>query len=122
MPELPEVEITRRGIAPHITDRRVSGMNVHNPNLRWRVPAGLARDLVGRKVDNVSRRAKYLLLNTAVGSVIIHLGMSGSLRVLDPDTPRHPHDHIEILFDGNRCLRFRPCLILTSKMLLWAPV
>lgn len=107
MPELPEVEITRQGIAPHVTDRRVSGMNIHNPNLRWRVPAGLENNLVGRKVDNVSRRAKYLLLNTAGGSVIIHLGMSGSLRILHPGTPRHPHDHIEILFNGDRCLRFR---------------
>ena len=107
MPELPEVEITRQGIAPHITGRTVSGMNVHNPNLRWRVPARLKTNLVGRKVDSVSRRAKYLLLNTAGGSVIIHLGMSGSLRILDPGTPRHLHDHIDILFDGDRSLRFR---------------
>lgn len=107
MPELPEVEITRRGIAPHVARQRVLSVKVRNPNLRWRVPVRLAHHLAGAEVESVSRRAKYLLLNTAAGSVIIHLGMSGSLRVLRPGTPPQPHDHVDIVFGNDRCLRFR---------------
>lgn len=105
MPELPEVEITRKGIAPYITDQMVQGVIVRNPHLRWRVPSRLQRNLAGQSIDSVTRRAKYLLLNTKEGSVIIHLGMSGSLRVLKITTPPRQHDHIDINFDNNICLR-----------------
>ena len=107
MPELPEVETTRRGIAPLITGRRVVRVVVRNPRLRWRVPAGLARQLEGQTVNEVARRAKYLLLVTDTGSVIIHLGMSGSLRVVDPLLAPEPHEHVDIVFDNGHCLRLR---------------
>lgn len=106
MPELPEVEITRQGIAPHITNRTVQHIMVRNSHLRWPVPRRLSINLVGHKIKSVTRRAKYLLLNTCSGTVIIHLGMSGSLRVLKPDTPPHPHDHVDFVFNRT-CLRYR---------------
>lgn len=107
MPELPEVETTRRGIAPLITGRRVVRVVVRNAHLRWRVPARLARELPGQTIEGVTRRAKYLLLATPVGTLIIHLGMSGSLRVTDSSLAPHRHEHIDIAFDNGRCLRLR---------------
>src|SRR6185436_6319353 len=107
MPELPEVETTRRGIAPLITGRRVVRVTVRNPQLRWRVPAGLARNLSGQTINEVARRAKYLLLATDAGSVIIHLGMSGSLRVVDAELAPTAHEHVDIVFDNGKCLRLR---------------
>ena len=107
MPELPEVEITKKGIEPYITDQIVQNVIVRNPYLRWRIPPRLQHYLVGQRIESVTRRAKYLLLNTNGGSVIIHLGMSGSLRVLKPDTPLHKHDHVDFVFHNNLCLRLR---------------
>lgn len=107
MPELPEVEITARGIGPHIVGRVIRRVDVRNPNLRWRVPAVLQKLLVGNRIDRVTRRAKYLLLHTATGCVIMHLGMSGSLRVVPTTSPLHRHDHVIIEFDGRLSLRFR---------------
>ena len=82
MPELPEVETTCRGIAPHISGQRVSRVIVRNPNLRWPVSKRLAKELSGQIIRSVERRAKYLLLNTGAGTAILHLGMSGSLRII----------------------------------------
>ena len=107
MPELPEVETTRRGIAPLITGRRVTRIVVRNPRLRWRVPTRLARELPGHTIDTVTRRAKYLLLGTTRGTVILHLGMSGSLRVIEHSVPPQTHDHVDIVFDDGNCLRLR---------------
>ncbi len=107
MPELPEVETTRRGIAPLITGRRVVRVVVREPRLRWRVPARLARELAGQTIAEVTRRAKYLLLATARGTVIVHLGMSGSLRVVDAAAAPTAHEHLDIVFDDGRCLRLR---------------
>src|SRR5262245_59506889 len=107
MPELPEVETTRRGIAPLITGRRVARVIVRNPRLRWRVPPRLARELPGQTIETVTRRAKYLLLSSAAGAVIVHLGMSGSLRVVDAALAPQPHEHIDIVFDNGTCLRLR---------------
>lgn len=103
MPELPEVETTRRGIAPHVLHETVTGAVVRQPMLRWPVP-DLAALLTGRQVQAVERRGKYLLLRFAHGTLIIHLGMSGSLRILRPDAPPRIHDHVDLLF-GERCLR-----------------
>lgn len=105
MPELPEVETTRRGIAPHITGERVQQVVVRNPNLRWPVSRRLVRELPGQRVNRVSRRAKYLLLETDAGTVILHLGMSGSLRILDAATRPGKHDHVDIVFSNGRALR-----------------
>lgn len=106
MPELPEVETTRRGIAPHITGRTVSRVIVRDARLRWPVPRSLAGDLAGQVVEHVGRRAKYLLLETASGTAILHLGMSGSLRIIDSDSPAGKHDHVDLLLDSGRAVRF----------------
>ncbi len=82
MPELPEVEVTRRGISPHITGQRVERVDVRTPALRWPIPQGLTALLAGRRVERVERRGKYLLIEFDVGWLIMHLGMSGTLRIL----------------------------------------
>jgi formamidopyrimidine-DNA glycosylase len=107
MPELPEVETTRRGIAPHITGRSVARVLVREPRLRWPVPHELVEQLPGRTILAVDRRGKYLLLGTAAGTALVHLGMSGSLRLVDADTPPGTHDHVDIVFADGRALRFR---------------
>ena len=99
MPELPEVEITRRGIEPHIINQTISAVTVRTDKLRWPIPSNLAQVLCKHKFKSVTRRAKYLLLNTKSGTVIIHLGMSGSLRVLDKSQPPQKHDHIDFIFN-----------------------
>jgi formamidopyrimidine-DNA glycosylase len=111
MPELPEVETTRRGIAPHVTGRRVRSVTLRRTDLRWPIPHEISELLPGQRIDAVERRAKYLLLHTAVGSALLHLGMSGSLRVLPVDTPARKHDHVDIAFEpaaghADRILRF----------------
>ena len=106
MPELPEVEITRRGIEPFVLGRTITSVAVRNPNLRLRVPRNFARLVVGRLVKRVARRGKYLLLECDGGSLILHLGMSGSLRVIDPGTPPREHDHLDLVFGGT-ALRLR---------------
>ena len=107
MPELPEVETTRRGIAPHIIDQEIVKATVREHQLRWPVPAGLPRFLKGQTVDSVDRRAKYLLLGTAAGTLMIHLGMSGSLRIVKAGEPALKHDHVDIAFADDKVLRFR---------------
>ncbi len=106
MPELPEVETTRRGIEPHILGHEIQGLIVRQDRLRWPVPPRLENRLRGQRILRVERRAKYLLLQTGTGTLLIHLGMSGSLRVLPPGTPPGPHDHIDLVFQ-HCCLRLR---------------
>ena len=106
MPELPEVETTRRGIAPHITGRTVSRVIVREPRLRWPVPRRLANAMASQVIEQVGRRAKYLLLETGAGTAILHLGMSGSLRLVDSDMPAGKHDHIDLQLDSGKTLRF----------------
>jgi formamidopyrimidine-DNA glycosylase len=107
MPELPEVETTARGIRPHVVGKRIADVVVRDARLRWRVPATLAGHLRGNRFESVERRAKYLLLRAHDGSVLVHLGMSGSLRILPAATPHRKHDHIDIVFDDGTCLRLR---------------
>mgnify|MGYP001812885080 FL=1 len=106
MPELPEVETTRRGIAPHITGRTVRRVVVRDRRLRWPVPRRLAEELTGQVIDHVGRRAKYLLLETDTGTAILHLGMSGSLKLVDSSKPPAKHDHVDLQLDDGRTLRF----------------
>ena len=106
MPELPEVETTCRGIAPHIVGRRVREVIVREPRLRWPVPGKLNQLMSGAQFLSVSRRAKYLLLETERGIVMVHLGMSGSLRIMPADTPPLFHDHIDVVLEDGRCLRY----------------
>ncbi len=103
MPELPEVETTRRGIEPHMVGRTVRGAVVRQPRLRWPVPE-LDRLLRGRKVLAVDRRGKYILLRFSHGTLIVHLGMSGSLRLTPTAAPPRRHDHVDLLF-ADQCLR-----------------
>lgn len=105
MPELPEVETTRRGILPHVRLRQVAQVVVRNPCLRWPVPEALAQTLADQTFLDVQRRAKYLLLPTDAGTLILHLGMSGSLRILPEDTPALKHDHLDIQLDSGQLLR-----------------
>lgn len=105
MPELPEVEVTRRGLEPRISGRTISGVVVREARMRWPIPRGLHR-LTGRQVRGVSRRGKYLLVDCGAGHLILHLGMSGSLRVLPSGTPARKHDHFDLLL-GDRVLRLR---------------
>ncbi len=108
MPELPEVETTRRGLSGHITGQTISSIRVNNPKLRWPVPvSNMQSSLPGQKILSVKRRAKYLLLDCGIGSLIIHLGMSGSLRILDQSVAAQKHDHVEILFSNGKVLRLR---------------
>src|SRR5579863_7964635 len=107
MPELPEVETARRGIAPHLLGRRVTAVTVRDRRLRWPVPAALTKELPGQRIEAVTRRAKYLLLKTAAGTAILHLGMSGSLRILPADTPPQKHDHVDLVMDTGKLLRLR---------------
>jgi formamidopyrimidine-DNA glycosylase len=96
MPELPEVETTRRGISPHLIGRRVAAVTLRRADLRWPIPSEITELLPGQRIDEVERRAKYLLLHTHAGSALLHLGMSGVLRVLPPDAPVGIHDHVDI--------------------------
>jgi formamidopyrimidine-DNA glycosylase len=105
MPELPEVETVRRGIAPHLTGQTVSAVVVRQPRLRWPVPDDLAAQLPGQTLRRVERRAKYLLLHADTGTVILHLGMTGRLRVLPADAPLRKHDHVDLVLASGRCLR-----------------
>ncbi|HTG76136.1 MAG TPA: bifunctional DNA-formamidopyrimidine glycosylase/DNA-(apurinic or apyrimidinic site) lyase [Steroidobacteraceae bacterium] len=106
MPELPEVETTRRGIRGAMRGRQVAALVLREPRLRWRVDPRLPATIAGQRVRDVRRRAKYLIIDLDAGSLILHLGMSGSLRVLDPATPLEPHDHYDLLLESGRCLRF----------------
>jgi len=105
MPELPEVEVSRLGITPHLLHQRISKIIVRQPQLRWPVPHDihLAEGLV---IEQVRRRAKYLLIDTTLGSIVLHLGMSGRLHIVNADTPVKKHDHIDIVLENGVCLRF----------------
>lgn len=96
MPELPEVEITRRGIEPLVTGETITGVVVRHPRLRWPIPRNLGAKLTGERVRSIKRRAKYLLLDCGKGTLILHLGMSGSLRVVHAADPAGPYDHFDL--------------------------
>lgn len=106
MPELPEVETTCRGIEPHIIGKTFQQVVVRQPQLRWPVTPGIAQALKGERVTAVGRRAKYLLLQSTGGTAIVHLGMSGSLRILTKLSPAGPHDHVDFLLSGSLALRY----------------
>lgn len=112
MPELPEVETTRRGIAPGLINHRIAGVTVRNPNFRWPIPDDLEKTLTNLKILAVTRRAKYLLFDCGEGTLIIHLGMSGSLRLLTAMSSRasilpQKHDHVDLVLDNGTILRLR---------------
>jgi len=106
MPELPEVETTRCGITPHVIDQSFAEVIVRQPRLRWPIPAELPDLLKGQRVAAVSRRAKYLLFELATGTLMIHLGMSGSLRIVTTGTRAEAHDHVDFQFSDGTVLRY----------------
>lgn len=106
MPELPEVETTRRGIAAHLIGQRVQRVLVRNARLRWPIPEDLDVRLSGQQIVSVERRAKYLLIGAQVGTLISHLGMSGSLRMVEAGSPVAKHDHVDIELESGLALRY----------------
>jgi len=106
MPELPEVETTCRGIAPHIEGQIIKQVIIRQPQLRWPVPESLNQILTGLSIQSVSRRAKYLLFTTSSGTMLVHLGMSGSLRIISTGQNAGKHDHIDFVFNDGKVLRF----------------
>ncbi|RDX36041.1 bifunctional DNA-formamidopyrimidine glycosylase/DNA-(apurinic or apyrimidinic site) lyase [Kangiella sp. HD9-110m-PIT-SAG07] len=104
MPELPEVETTTRGLAPHICGQTVKAVNIYQTQLRWPIPLEV-QHLEGQLSGNIERRAKYMLWHFTTGSVVMHLGMSGTMRVVDAGTPLKKHDHFEVVFDNGKALR-----------------
>ena len=106
MPELPEVETTRRGILPHARGEIVEAVIVRDRRLRWPVPEELSLMLPGATIEEIQRRGKYLLFRTDAGTLIIHLGMSGSLRVVTAADPPAKHDHVDILLGSGKILRY----------------
>lgn len=107
MPELPEVETTRRELEPRLVGRRVKRVLVREPRLRWPVPPELAERLEGRRITGLARRAKYLLASASGGTALIHLGMTGSLRLMSSSDPAGLHDHVDWRLDNGQCLRYR---------------
>lgn len=106
MPELPEVETTRRGLAPHVVGRSIAAVEVREPRLRWPVARDLAERLRGQRIDSLGRRGKYLLFDTRAGTLVVHLGMSGSLRYLPEPMAHGAHDHVDLELAGGGCLRY----------------
>ncbi len=104
MPELPEVETTLRGVSPHLVGRVINEILVREPRLRWPVPREI-QNAVGHRIKRGRRRAKYLIFETDAGSMILHLGMSGSLRVVEPASEWRKHDHVAITMDNGLQLR-----------------
>ncbi|MCW8929732.1 MAG: bifunctional DNA-formamidopyrimidine glycosylase/DNA-(apurinic or apyrimidinic site) lyase [Gammaproteobacteria bacterium] len=107
MPELPEVETTLQGISSHVLNSPITQVNIRNARLRWPVPDDLATQLIQQSITKIKRRAKYLLLFTDRGTLIIHLGMSGSLRIIPPHSPYDKHDHVELCFANGNALRLK---------------
>ncbi len=119
MPELPEVETTRLALIPLLEGRLVTGVTLRRPDLRWPIPAEVQALLPGQKVLGLRRRAKYLLLELAPGSAVLHLGMSGCLRVVPAATPAGRHDHVDIGLDSGQVIRFNDPR--RFGCLLWQP-
>lgn len=107
MPELPEVETTLRGLSPHLSRQRIQQVIIRNPQLRWPIPVNLPAILRGQTINTLQRRAKYLLMDCGSGTLILHLGMSGSLRILPASTPAEKHDHFDLILANGTLMRLR---------------
>lgn len=127
MPELPEVETTRRGLIAHLVGHQIEAVIVREKRLRWPIPDILVSVLPSQQVYHIHRRGKYLLLECDQGHVLIHLGMSGSLRVLPSDSRFFKHDHLDIVFTNGQCLRYHDprrfgCVLWTTEPVLSHPL
>jgi len=105
MPELPEVEVSRMGISPHLVGQTIQSITFRTPKLRWDIPQEL-KLLEGKVIEQITRRAKYLVIQTQAGNAIVHLGMSGSLRVLDAEFAPGKHDHVDLKLTNGKILRY----------------
>lgn len=121
MPELPEVETTLRGIAPYVDGHTLERVVIRNASLRWPVPVDEMAALQGSKVLKLSRRAKYILIHFEQAVLMLHLGMSGSLRVVDASYPAAKHDHIDLVF-GTRAIRFNDPRRFGCCLVMQAPI
>jgi formamidopyrimidine-DNA glycosylase len=127
MPELPEVEITRRGIAAHLEGQIIQTVIVREKRLRWQISDCLTTVLPGQQIQHIHRRGKYLLLECNQGHILIHLGMSGSLLICPSNTPLKKHDHLDIVFTNDYCLRYHDprrfgCVLWTNEPILNHPL
>jgi len=127
MPELPEVETIKCGIAPHLEGKTITKVIVREKRLRWQIQDSFVNILPGQQIYQVQRRGKYLLFKCSNGYVLIHLGMSGNLRVLPRVTPLKKHDHLDIIFNQNLCLRYHDprrfgCVLWTTEPILKHPL
>jgi formamidopyrimidine-DNA glycosylase len=127
MPELPEVETTRRGIVKQTKEQVITKVIIREKRLRWPIPDDLSSILPGQQIEDVNRRGKYLLLKCTSGYIIIHLGMSGHLRVLDSNTAVKKHDHVDIVLSNGLCLRYHDprrfgCVLWTSDAIFNHPL
>ena len=105
MPELPEVEVSRMGISPHLVGQTIKSITFRTPKLRWDIPQEL-KQLEGEVIEQITRRAKYLVIQTKAGNAVVHLGMSGSLRVLDAELAPGKHDHVDLKLTNGKILRY----------------
>jgi len=119
MPELPEVETTRRGVAPHVIGQQVAALHVYDRRLRWPVPRSLQKKIVGRTVDALDRRSKYLLFRFGEDTLLVHFGMTGSLRAYTRAPPRIAHDHVDIVLSSGITLRYHDPRRFGA--ILWVP-
>ncbi|HSN44956.1 MAG TPA: bifunctional DNA-formamidopyrimidine glycosylase/DNA-(apurinic or apyrimidinic site) lyase [Casimicrobiaceae bacterium] len=122
MPELPEVETTRRGLQPYAVGRRIVELRVYDPRLRWPVPDTLAATVANRRIDALERRSKYLLFRLGEDALVVHLGMTGSLRAFREPPPRRLHDHVDIVLDGGTTLRYHDPRRFGAVLYAAAPV
>jgi formamidopyrimidine-DNA glycosylase len=106
MPELPEVETTRRGLEPHLKDRRIEQIVIRDHRLRWPIASELEKQATGSTIHSIGRRGKYLLIECDHGWIVMHLGMSGRLRVLPRATPASKHDHFDLVLSSGAVVRF----------------
>ncbi len=119
MPELPEVETTRRGLHPHVAGCRIVAVHVYDRRLRWPVPETLPGKAVGQIIERIDRRSKYLLFRLGEDTLLVHLGMTGTLRLWRSPPPRQPHDHIDIVLDSGVTLRYHDPRRFGA--MLWVP-
>ncbi len=121
VPELPEVETTRRGLEPHVVGKTIANVEIREARLRWPVPRGLPGKLRGERIDALDRRGKYLLFGTQSGTLLVHLGMSGSLRYLPEPAAHGLHDHVDVTFADGGCLRYNDPRRFGSLLFTTAP-
>ena len=106
MPELPEVEVTKKSLEDCLKGRSIKSIDIREKRLRWNLNQTDLNNIIGQKIQTLTRRGKYILINTEPGSALLHLGMSGNISILENDQPLKKHDHFDLIIDDNRIIRF----------------